>query len=184
VKNETLVQGMVLGMRGIILYATIPAIFIGLVCMAGGVFIGYSGYAERKDSQLVDAVITDTDSAAGFRYMDAEGKEILARSRNSVSPSPYHVGQEVKAYVRPSDPSHGSIDSFSDQWAMSLFMLVFGALFVLIPGMILKVFWSVTGIASGAVQSAPSAESAVGETPASTIKPGEPGAPTDPVTWV
>ncbi len=183
--NNLLKNGLFLGVRGIVLYITVPMIVIGILLISGGIFGGYYWTSERDDNQLVSGVITDTNGAAGFRYTDQQGNEIDAHSNTSISPSPYHVGQQVKAYVDPATPEVVTIDSFMETWGISLFLIVFGAMFTIIPAIILKVFWSVSSIAKQAMEQGTVTVMPTSAPTPTASKPDEPGAPpTNPVTWV
>lgn len=187
VNNDIVKKGVLLEVRGIVLYITVPSILIGLLCIGGGIFSAYYSTSQRADNQLVSGVITDASGAAGFRYTDASGKEIDARSSTSISPSPYHVGQEVKAYVNPAKPDLVTIDSFAETWGISLFLIIFGAFFTIIPAIILKVFWSVSSLAEQAMENG--TMTIIDTTKADTTLPtaskdGEPGQQSkNPISW-
>lgn len=177
-----------LGMRGFVLYITVPMILIGLLCLAFGIAMPLFQSFERKGKQAVMAeVIAIKDGKVVVRYTDDTGASVEAMSTSSMTPSPYDVGEQVSVYVAAGQPNIVTIDSFAENWGWSIFMIIFGAMFAGIPAAVLGAFWKATGMARDAIETA--AMQATPSAPAPTAAPlAPPTAPTDKdknqgVTW-
>jgi len=117
-------------------------IVFGLVLFSVGLYLGFDAYQHVSRSIDVEGEVVElkyfTHSAAMYpvvRYTGPGGHEYTLQSSSGSNPPSHYVGEKVRVLVDPNDPGFADnavIDGFSELWGGPLFLMGFGALFVLI----------------------------------------------------
>lgn len=117
-------------------------IVFGLCWISAGIYFGVDAYRQVEQSVAVKGTVVALErfssSASRYpviRYVDLEGHAHTLKSKSGSNPPSHFVGEKVRILIDPNDPGfadHAMIDSFFDLWGGAIFMIGFGAAFVLI----------------------------------------------------
>ena len=74
-------------------------------------------------------------------FKTAEGTQIEFVENNGSSSPAFVKGQQVEVIYMPENPNNAKINTFSDLWALPLFLAIFGTIFSLVGFAVIFVPW-------------------------------------------
>lgn len=121
---------------------------IGIALLAG------AGYAYYYSRSFIDNARTAAGTITGLHYHESsrnkggsyyptvqftaqDGKSYTVTSNSGSNPASYDVGEQVKVYYNPEDPTDILLPDFFSMWGVTLILGFIGTVFTLIGGGVL-----------------------------------------------